>query len=545
MNRIVGFLKARNELVKGNLYRVLANLEMLGLDGGIVCDDASVDGTTEVLETWVRSHGWLFMRVKPEDQDFTKELHVKQAMMAEIHKMDPRPDWIYWTDADETWDAAGTTNLRSWLDRVPAHVTGIRAHYTQLWRSASWARTDDGFDDGSFVKLWRYSPGLTFDLRPGTHRQQFPTAIEYAKAITCPFEIIHWGNASSVALRWKAYQYAGGLGGVDRHIAFGHTPQESLATGMGYDLATWSRPNPTYRSVVRITLPPKASLETRMYSEEPPKPFTLDEIKRIRSMGSMHRLPGWFTVCIPTYNRANTLPKALESLLAQRYENWIGLVVDDGSTDETPELMAEWVEKDPRILYIRCAENKGGVRANEIGMSCACDWTEYWSRLGSDDFFGPEKLGEDAEALKHHDAIFGPFTVIKHGKPDHVCAGSWGSSPMTASERLKRGEFLASWANVAVKTSVLRGVREKWGNFCDPALHSMEDFCTNARIAYCTEWAWRPGRTDSAHWNCLEGVGAAADASASANAARTARDHAITMNIIRQMREQASERGDS
>jgi glycosyltransferase involved in cell wall biosynthesis len=543
--KIAGFLKCRNEVVRGNLSRALANLAAV-CDGGIVCDDASTDGTAEELLAFVQAHGptWTFMRVHPELQAFDRELVVKQQMIelfAAEHAED-LPAWIWWLDTDETLDAKGTAELRGWVDGYDNSAAGVRFHYTQLWRNGSWARTDDGFDDGYFLKLWRWQPGLSFDLRPGTHRQQFPTQIDYGKCPVAPFEIIHWGNYGK-ALQFKAHQYNDkGLGGVDRHLAFGHTPEESLATGEGYDKPEWSKPNPTYRRVSPDMLPAAVLSEVRSQSEAEPSPFTMDEIRRIRSMRNLRGLQGWFTVVIPAFNRADTLPKALESLLAQRYEKWLAVVLDDGSTDRTPTLMADWQERDPRIFYCRYEQNRGGVAMNELGMAMACEMTEFWSRLGSDDWWGPGKLESDFAGFgpfegSSVDAVFGAFTVWRHGKPAEICAGSWGASQgLSPSERLRQGQFLASWANVAVRTSVLRKVRERWGNFCDPSLRNMEDFLVNARIARIAEWVWRPGDPSDAWWNCLEAVGADPSASASANAEVTARDNAITQKLIESMR---------
>ena len=55
-------------------------------------------------------------------------------------------------------------------------------------------------------------------------------------------------------------------------------------------------------------------------------------------MGNLRGLEGWFTVVVPSFNRAKDLPRALNSLLAQRYEKWIAVVLDDGSTDGTADL---------------------------------------------------------------------------------------------------------------------------------------------------------------------------------------------------------------
>lgn len=519
---IAGFMKVRNEIVReGNLYRALANLEAV-CDGGVICDDGSTDGTRQHLEAWTatRPH-WLLMR--DPAQGITRELAVKQRMLELVHSqsaLGARPQWIWWLDGDEAVEQP--EDLRRWIQAqtISPNVDGYKFHYTQLWRTQHWARTDDGFDTGHFVKLWRYHPDLSFTAATGTHLQQFPRQIRFAHCPVAPFEVIHWGNFGK-SLQWKAHQYADGTGGVDRHLAFGHSMDKSLATGVGFDQAHWSRPNPTYRAVSYPAVP-----------QPQPQPYTLDEIRRIRRMGSMRVLDRTFCVIVPAFNRADTLPRALDSLLTQRHRDWVAFVLDDGSTDNTPEVMRAYQDKDPRIFYCRYPENRGGVAMNEIGMALACETAEWWSRLGSDDWWGPGKLEADARALTGREAVFGPFTVWKNGKADHVCAGAWGSAQGTPSERLRRGEFLASWANVAVRTHLLARVRDRYGCFCDPRLRNMEDYLVNVRIARMAEWVWRDGDPADAFWNCLEGVGAPADASASANSQVTARDNVLTRQLI-------------
>ena len=75
-----------------------------------------------------------------------------------------------------------------------------------------------------------------------------------------------------------------------------------------------------------------------------------------------------FSIIIPTYNRAAFLPKAIESVLAQTYTDWELIVVDDGSTDNTREVVAQY--NDERIIYIY-QENAERSAARNNGISQA------------------------------------------------------------------------------------------------------------------------------------------------------------------------------
>jgi glycosyltransferase involved in cell wall biosynthesis len=535
---IAGFGKFRNEIVReGNLYRVLDQFER-HCDGGVLCDDGSTDGTREHLERWVSDHsawGWELLQIPEHENDFGAELVVKQRMLSMLALASPK--WVFWLDGDEALDEIPGADFCSWVKEQADTHAAWKFHYTQLWRSAHWARTDDGFDDGVFCKLWRWTPELHFETsRHGTHQAQFPKPIDYGAAGFAPFEIIHWGNYGK-NLTWKAIQYAKGRGGVDRHIHFGHPPDTSMSTGEGWDV-TYPAERPTYRLLGSAPENP----------EEMPRPFSLDEIRTIRELGELRGLAGYFTVVVPTYNRAAELPRALDSLIAQTNQRWVALVLDDGSTDHTDAIMRAYQARDPRIFYARYPTNRGGVAMNEIGMRMACEMTEFWSRLGSDDWWGPNKLWNDLQALNQGTGgvCYGCYTVVRDGQFAEICNKSM--LPGEVTRGLLQGRFLASWANIAARTEVLRAVRARWGGFADARLRNCEDFLVNVRMACETRFVWRgvvgkgellvdpeaPGLASSdvdAVWTCAASGGA----SSPENGAILARDEALTRELIAQV----------
>ncbi len=73
------------------------------------------------------------------------------------------------------------------------------------------------------------------------------------------------------------------------------------------------------------------------------------------------------SVIIPTFNRADLIQETLQSVLDQTYFNWECLVVDDGSTDNTRDLVSKWTDKDNRFQYF-FSDNKGVSNARNIGI---------------------------------------------------------------------------------------------------------------------------------------------------------------------------------
>ena len=91
-----------------------------------------------------------------------------------------------------------------------------------------------------------------------------------------------------------------------------------------------------------------------------------------------------FSVVIPTYNYANTLPVAIDSVLAADRDDVQVVVIDDASTDRTPEVIQRY---SGMVEYVRLAENRGPGAAWAEGMSRASG--DFVSKLDADDWILP------------------------------------------------------------------------------------------------------------------------------------------------------------
>jgi len=103
------------------------------------------------------------------------------------------------------------------------------------------------------------------------------------------------------------------------------------------------------------------------------------------------------TCIIPTYNRAALLERAVESICRQTYPHWELIVVDDRSTDGTPEAMAAWQARDSRIRYFVNPNKKGPSAARNYGISQAKG--AYIAFLDDDDISLPHRFASQLGAM--------------------------------------------------------------------------------------------------------------------------------------------------
>ena len=102
------------------------------------------------------------------------------------------------------------------------------------------------------------------------------------------------------------------------------------------------------------------------------------------------------SVVAPAFERREVLPRALDSVVAQTYGDWELIVVDDGSTDGT----AEMVKQDYPDVHLVVQENHGVSAARNAGIAQARgEWIAF---LDSDDAWLPEKLERQMKALEAH-----------------------------------------------------------------------------------------------------------------------------------------------
>ncbi len=114
------------------------------------------------------------------------------------------------------------------------------------------------------------------------------------------------------------------------------------------------------------------------------------------------RTNSFFTIVIPTYNRANLIEKTLKTIFAQSYTNYEIIVVDNCSTDNTKEVLEPYIRAG-KISYYCNLKNEERSFSRNVGMDKARG--DFLTFLDSDDYMYPENLADAANFIKENSHI--------------------------------------------------------------------------------------------------------------------------------------------
>jgi glycosyltransferase involved in cell wall biosynthesis len=161
------------------------------------------------------------------------------------------------------------------------------------------------------------------------------------------------------------------------------------------------------------------------------------------------------TVLMPVYNGEKYIADAIDSILAQTFTNFEFLIVDDGSTDRTPDIVATYAQADARIKVVH-KTNSGIVDALNIGLTLSAG--KYIARMDADDIALNNRLQRQVKLLDDNASVvacgssFSKFGakagVVKMPKTDEQCRlfqliGSCFAHPsvMLRAETLKNNDL--------------------------------------------------------------------------------------------------------
>ena len=174
------------------------------------------------------------------------------------------------------------------------------------------------------------------------------------------------------------------------------------------------------------------------------------------------------SVIIPTYNRADLVAQAVQSVLDQTYEHMETIVVDDGSTDNTPEALKKYQDK---INYIY---QKRSERSNARNIGFRHSRGNYIAFLDSDDLWLPTKIEKQVQVLNENGDIGLVYTDVQfidtdgNPHPGEIC---WDAPEREVlyEDLMTHNVITGTTSSVLVRRTCLDkvGLFDEWMNTCE------------------------------------------------------------------------------
>ena len=193
-------------------------------------------------------------------------------------------------------------------------------------------------------------------------------------------------------------------------------------------------------------------------------------------------IPGLVSVIIPAYNAAGWVGRAIDSVLTQTYPEREILVVNDGSTDSTAEVLTGYGES----IRMLNQPNGGLSSARNLGIRQARG--EFLAFLDADDYWLPEKLERQVACLQQDETLGFCSTRTQVVSPDNQFMASWDcpkiESTLLRTLFLRHASISGSGSGVMARSSMF----QQAGVF-DTQLRSLEDIDMWMRLAALSSYA--------------------------------------------------------
>ena len=192
------------------------------------------------------------------------------------------------------------------------------------------------------------------------------------------------------------------------------------------------------------------------------------------------------SVIIPTFNRAHLVIETLNSIKAQTFTNWECLIIDDGSTDTSEEVILTYCKHDPRFKFYKrdSSHLKGPNGCRNQGLELSK--SPYLAFCDDDDFWVPEKLEKQLDVFEKHSEI-----ALVTGNFEYVESDGMRSGRVQSHKGLNHGHvfenMLLKNRTTAITPLLKREVFEKVGHFNED-LRIFEDWEFYLRVSYFYEF---------------------------------------------------------
>ncbi|MDQ2833206.1 MAG: glycosyltransferase family 2 protein [Acidobacteriota bacterium] len=185
-------------------------------------------------------------------------------------------------------------------------------------------------------------------------------------------------------------------------------------------------------------------------------------------------------IIIPAYNAAKYLPTAIESVVSQTFEDWRILLVDDGSTDNTVEVVAPYIESlGARIKYVK-QSNRGLPAARNMAIRHSS--AEFLALLDADDVWLPSRLYESMRCFEDRPQVGLAYGRISRIDQAGRLLDTWGGNNAWAAGKIARYIYMLKVQLPCPTMTFRRKCVEEVGGF-DETMRATEDRDLWFRIA--------------------------------------------------------------
>lgn len=180
---------------------------------------------------------------------------------------------------------------------------------------------------------------------------------------------------------------------------------------------------------------------------------------------------------MPVYNGACTVHKMIDSIILQSYHNWELIAVDDGSSDNTFDILTQYAEKDHRIKVIH-KENGGVASARQTGLENVSG--QYIIHTDADDWIEPSMLKD----MLHHinksnaDIVIADYYSDKSGEKSELISQHTDCLNQIILKSLFSGHLHGSLCNKLIKSDLFK----KYSISFEPGINYCEDLLVLTKI---------------------------------------------------------------
>lgn len=168
------------------------------------------------------------------------------------------------------------------------------------------------------------------------------------------------------------------------------------------------------------------------------------------------------SIIMPVYNSESTLKRSIESFIVQSFPYWELVIVNDGSTDNSLEIIRSYASKEKRIRVVN--KSSGGVAsARQVGMGHATG--EYFIHADSDDWVEPEMLEEMVDKAKSEGAdivITDYFVNYSDGRQQLVTQGLASSNAKDVLYAIYNKKIFGSLWHKLIRRSICDKVNARF-----------------------------------------------------------------------------------